>query len=68
MTADYVRRYYGVPAKRGIRVVVDGRPGVVAGFSGQYLRVRFDDWRWPLLVHPTWRVEYLTEDGGSDDQ
>jgi len=57
MTADYVRRAYGVTHKRGDRVTVDGRPGVVVSFPGQYLGVRFDGERRTSRAHPTWRVE-----------
>lgn len=62
--AEYIRRYYRVPAWRGRRVVVDGSPGRITGFRKQYLWVRFDpesDGRVrarPVLCHPTWRVEY----------
>ncbi|MER6830850.1 hypothetical protein ABT352_32990 [Streptosporangium sp. NPDC000563] len=59
-SADYVRRYYQVPAYRGDRVIVDGKPGRIVGFRGAGLRVRVDEP--PHLVlsyHPTWRVEYV---------
>ncbi|MEU4229454.1 hypothetical protein AB0F17_34600 [Nonomuraea sp. NPDC026600] len=58
--AEYVRLYYGVPAYRGDRVVVDGRPGRIVGFRDARLRVRFDEQ--PRLVapcHPTWRAVYV---------
>jgi hypothetical protein len=58
--ADYVRRYYQVPAYRGDRVIVDGAPGRIVGFRNAGLRVRLD--KPPHLVlsyHPTWRVEYV---------
>lgn len=58
MTAAYIRAYYGVPAKRGGRVVVDGVPGEIVGFDSQYLRVRFDGTRHVVPVHPTWQVTY----------
>jgi hypothetical protein len=58
MSAEYVRRYYRVPAKRGMRVTVDGKPGTIIGFRHQYLRVRFDGDKHALNAHPTWRVEY----------
>lgn len=58
MTAEYIRRTYGVPAKRGVRVRVDGHAGVVTS-CGHYIRVRFDGERRPRPCHPTWQVEYL---------
>ncbi|MDT0305085.1 hypothetical protein [Streptomonospora wellingtoniae] len=62
MSAAYVRRTYSVPAKRGMRVTVDGQPGVITSFRGGQLNVRLDGQRHPVPAHPTWRVEYLTED------
>jgi hypothetical protein len=55
---DYVRRYYRVPAHVDGRIVLDGRPGVIVGFDGQYLVVRFDDSPAVRRAHPTWRVDY----------
>jgi hypothetical protein len=57
VSADYVRRRYGVPAKRGGRVTVDGRPGVLASFTHR-IHVRFDGDRLTTPCHPTWRVVY----------
>lgn len=59
MSADYVRRTYGVPAKRGGRVIVDGQEGVITSFTDAYLRVRFDGDKHSMPAHPTWRVQYL---------
>jgi hypothetical protein len=57
MSAEYVRSYYGVDFKRGDRVTVDGIPGVIVSFPGQYLGVRFDAHpSVTKLAHPTWRV------------
>lgn len=56
----YVRDYYGVPAATGRRVVVDGKPGVIAEDRGHHIGVLFDKDQ-PGHVfpcHPTWRVEY----------
>lgn len=57
-SAEYVRRYYGVPAKRGMKVAVDGNPGRITGFRDAHLLVRFDGDRHPSPCHPTWRVDY----------
>lgn len=63
MSAEYVRRYYGVDYKRGDRVTVDGRPGTIVSFPEQYLGVRFDDFpKVALRAHPTWRVERIEAD------
>jgi hypothetical protein len=57
---DYVRRYYGVPAGRGVRVTVEGRPGRITSGNGHYIRVLFDGERRPRICHPTWEVVYLS--------
>jgi hypothetical protein len=57
MSAEYVRRHYGVDFKRGERVTVDGKPGVIVSFPDQYLGVRFDGEKHTSRAHPTWRVE-----------
>lgn len=58
MSAEYVRAYYGVPAKRGMRIVADGKPGKIVGFDGAHLRVRLDGETHIGNWHPTWRIEY----------
>lgn len=66
MSLDYIRIFYGVPAKRGARVrytagygeVMEGR---IVGSSGHYLRIRFPDRKCSLRCHPTWQIEYLPE-------
>ncbi|GAA1208823.1 hypothetical protein [Prauserella alba] len=59
MSLDYIRRHYGVPAKRGSRVVVDGLPGTITGFRDQYLLVRLDhEPRRLQLAHATWHLQY----------
>ena len=60
MSAAYVRAYYRVDYKRGDRVSVDGRRGVIVTFPGQYLGVRFDGERRTARCHPTWRVHKTT--------
>lgn len=57
MSMEYVRTYYGVPARRGLRVTVDGRPGVITRAT-HYVFVRFDGLRFSRPCHPTWRIDY----------
>jgi hypothetical protein len=61
MSASYVRARYGVPAKRGTRVVADGTPGTIVGFRGGYLRVRLDGSSRVSTWHPTWHIEWPTQ-------
>jgi hypothetical protein len=58
LSFEYVRRYYGVPAKRGARVVWDGKPGRLTSGNGHYVRVLLDGERRPRIVHPTWHMVY----------
>lgn len=62
---EYVRNWYQVPAKRGVRVRLgSGFGSDLAGLTGtitgatHYLRVKMDDGR-RVWLHPTWEVEYL---------
>lgn len=54
----YIRRTYGVPAKRGMRVVANGKPGVITGTVSASLRIRLDGERHSAPWHPTWRIDY----------
>lgn len=63
MSMQRIRDYYGVPAKRGMRVIVDGKPGIITGTTRgpMHLRVRFDHApKHTIPTHPTWEVEYHT--------
>lgn len=59
MSAAYIRDHYGVDYKRGDRVTVNGRPGLIVSFPGQYLGVRFDGEKHTSRAHPTWRIERI---------
>ena len=56
----YVRAMYDVPAKRGMRVIANGKPGRITSGAGHRIRVRLDGERHSGFWHPTWRMEYLT--------
>lgn len=54
---DYVRRTYGVPAKRGGRVIIDdgsitARHGTITSARQGRLRVRVDGDKHPRIYHP----------------
>jgi len=60
MNCEYVREHYGVPAVICRRVVVNGKPGIIAEDRGHYIGVNFDADK-PGVVcnaHPTSEVEY----------
>ena len=66
---DYIRRTYGVPARRGGRLVYTDSAGVEffctikSATSSGHLMVLVDDrvpgYRGRMKLHPTWRVEFL---------
>lgn len=60
MSAQYVRDTYGVDFKRGDRVTVDGKLGVVVSFPDQYVGVRLDGDTHTSRCHPTWRLERVS--------
>lgn len=63
---QYVRDVYGVPAYRGQRVRYLGglepREGRILSIKYAKLRVACDDGV-RILLHPTWEVQYINEDG-----
>lgn len=65
MSMKYIRKTYGVPAKRGARVRYTGGAhgpveGTISASDGSYIRVRWDGaHRTAGPYHPTWKMEYL---------
>lgn len=62
MSMEYIRRTYGVPAKRGMTVTICG-DGVrfqarIVGSRGQYLRLWIPGGKRSHLYHPTDALEY----------
>lgn len=55
---DYIRDYYGVPAKKGGRVKAYGKPGVITGARGPHLRIKLDGEKYSASYHPTEGIEY----------
>jgi hypothetical protein len=56
----YIRRRYKVPAKRGVTIFFQGRPGVILSADNGHLWVRLDHAvHGPRVkLHPTWEVDY----------
>ena len=67
MSFEYIRRYYGVPAKKGMRVAWDCKEGTRLGTitsATAYVYVRFDDSKHPVPMHPMEDgLRYLAESG-----
>lgn len=63
MSIDYIRRQYGVPAKKGGRVEYTGGAtpefGTICGAQGAHLTIRLDGMKHTLPYHPTWKLRYL---------
>lgn len=59
MTMEYIRRTYGVPAKRGGKVKFNGTPGVITSARGAYLRVLLNEVKHPAICHPRYCMEYI---------
>ncbi|MBV2127956.1 hypothetical protein [Arsukibacterium indicum] len=60
MSCPYIKQYYVVPADIGRRVVVNGKPGIIAADCGHYIGVNFDADEPGHIshCHPTWRITY----------
>lgn len=60
---EYIRSYYGVPAKRGMQIRFEGNEyGRITGTNAAHLKAKMNDGR-VVYFHPTYRLEYLTEKG-----
>lgn len=65
MSMDYIRKTYGVPAKRGGRIAygcegIGLRCGTIIGSRGAYLRIRLDGETVTRNYHPDWNMVYMT--------
>ena len=67
MSMEQIRKYRGVPAKRGMRVFFTGRghdePGRIKSARGGYLMIELDGDGFACSYHPTWKLRYLDEGG-----
>lgn len=64
MSLDYIRKTYGVPAKRGEFVEYTDaqgkkRSGVITGSNHSYLRIKLDGDKHAGNYHPTWNLIFL---------
>ena len=57
---EYIRKFYGVPAKRGGRVIYGASGyGTIVGSKGPYLRVHMDEDHKIRTYHPVWLRTYI---------
>lgn len=65
MSMAYIRKWYGVPAKRGMRVRYNGEGklkaelGTITSACNLRLRIRLDGHKRSYIFHPTYGLEYL---------
>lgn len=63
MSFAYIRKYYGVPAKRGGRVEYTGSGkselGTITSANGSHLNIRLDGIKHTMPFHPTWKLRYI---------
>ncbi|ELY6122524.1 TPA: hypothetical protein LUJ82_000852 [Acinetobacter baumannii] len=64
-TIEAIRKMYGVPAKRGMRVLAEGKPGVITGTrkdGTMHLTIKLDGENKSRYFHPTWEMKYVTDE------
>jgi hypothetical protein len=61
MDQKYIILNYGISFKKGARVLVDGCPGTIVGCRGKWYRFKYDLTKKTTNVHPTWKIERMTE-------
>ena len=63
MSMEWVRKNYGVPAKRGGRVEYTGcgktELGTIRSANGAYLMIQLDGVKHTMPFHPTWKLRYV---------
>lgn len=64
---EWVRRNYGVPAKRGGRVEYTGNDKpelgtIISATMSGHLKVELDSQTRAIRLHPTWKLRYLDAD------
>ena len=58
---EYIRKYYQVPVKRGMKVIANGKSGEITSARGAYLKIRIEGEKKPIIYHPTWEIQYITD-------
>ena len=59
MSFDFIRKYYGVPAKRGGRIRTwTGEEGTISSTHNATLKVKMDEDQRISYFHPAWGIYY----------
>jgi ribosomal protein L21E len=56
---EYIRKYFGVPAKMGTRVKYEGKTGRITGATGEYIKIKMDGEKKSYCYHASWKIEYM---------
>jgi hypothetical protein len=59
MSLEYIRNYYCVPAKRGMKVTFFNESGIIVRSLGAYLKIRLDGERDSKPYRPMYELEYV---------
>lgn len=63
MSVEYIRKAYGVPARRGGRVEYTGggnlEMGTIRSASGGNLNIKLAGMKHAMPFRPTWKLRYL---------
>lgn len=59
MSIEYIRKYYKIPAKIGMRIRFKNKFGKIVGTRNSHLRIRLDGEKIINNYHPTWNIEYI---------
>jgi hypothetical protein len=60
----YIKSYYKMPfLHRGMKVIANGKTGIVTSGDGAYIRVRCDDVKSSRRFRPQWETVYFDKDG-----
>jgi hypothetical protein len=59
LSLKYIKKYYDVPADKGVPVIYDGKECTIIGTDGPHLKIQFNDSKITITVHPTWKVKYI---------
>ncbi|AQS54754.1 MAG: hypothetical protein LOD88_04845 [Novibacillus thermophilus] len=59
MSFEYIRHHFYVPARQNMKVLVEGKMGVIKDAIGPYIMVLFEGEQELTPCHPRLHVDYL---------
>jgi len=61
MSLVYINRTYGTKYEKNMRVIANGRSGIIVGTRGAALKIHLDTEKRPGIYHPTWNIKVVDE-------